>query len=147
MSLEFCLPQLHSAASLKKFVLLRLFSTGYPLVHHRVGRIVGSRTRVGVLARTGLAATTAATTAGTALSGAGLLVAALLVGFVAGFRLARLALPFGGVDVDVGGVIATLLTGNERYSYWAGAIAVVVFIYSYPTKSSWLKTMYRFTEK
>ena len=45
------------------------------------------------------------------------------------------------------GFVATLMTGNERYSYWAGAIAVVVFIYSYPTKSSWLKTMYRFTEK
>ncbi|HJT29174.1 MAG TPA: hypothetical protein VJ784_17315 [Pyrinomonadaceae bacterium] len=45
------------------------------------------------------------------------------------------------------GFIATLITGNERYSYWAGAIAVVVFIYSYPTKSSWLKTMYRFTDR
>jgi hypothetical protein len=45
------------------------------------------------------------------------------------------------------GFVATLMTGNERYSYWAGAIAVVVFIYSYPTKSSWLRTLYRFTEK
>ena len=45
------------------------------------------------------------------------------------------------------GFIATLMTGNERYSYWAGAIAVVVFIYSYPTKSSWLRALYRFTEK
>jgi hypothetical protein len=45
------------------------------------------------------------------------------------------------------GFVATLMTGNERYSYWAGAIAVVVFIYSYPTKSSWLRALYRFTEK
>ena len=30
---------------------------------------------------------------------------------------------------------------------WAGAIAIVVFIYSYPTKSSWLRTLYRLTEK
>ena len=45
------------------------------------------------------------------------------------------------------GFVATLMTGNERYSYWAGAIAVVVFIYSYPTKSSWLRTLYRFTDK
>lgn len=52
-----------------------------------------------------------------------------------------------GASIAAIGFIATLLTGNERYSYWAGAIAVVVFIYSYPTKSSWLKTMYRFTDK
>lgn len=45
------------------------------------------------------------------------------------------------------GFISTLMTGNERYSYWAGAIAVVVFIYCYPTKSSWLRALYRFTEK
>ena len=52
-----------------------------------------------------------------------------------------------GAAIAAIGFIATLLTGNERYSYWAGAIAVVVFIYSYPTKSSWLRAMYRFTEK
>jgi hypothetical protein len=52
-----------------------------------------------------------------------------------------------GAAIALIGFIATLMTGNERYSYWSGAIAVVVFIYSYPTKSSWLKTMYRFTEK
>ena len=52
-----------------------------------------------------------------------------------------------GAAIAAIGFIATLLTGNERYSYWSGAIAVVVFIYSYPTKSSWLKTMYRFAEK
>ena len=52
-----------------------------------------------------------------------------------------------GAAIAVTGFVMTLLTGNERYSYWAGAIAVVVFIYSYPTKSSWLRAMYRFTEK
>jgi len=52
-----------------------------------------------------------------------------------------------GAAIAVTGFVVTLLTGNERYSYWAGAIAVVVFIYSYPTKSSWLRAMYRFTEK
>jgi hypothetical protein len=52
-----------------------------------------------------------------------------------------------GASIAAIGFIATLMTGNERYSYWAGAIAVVVFIYSYPTKSSWLRTLYRFTEK
>jgi FtsH-binding integral membrane protein len=52
-----------------------------------------------------------------------------------------------GAAIAAVGFIATLLTGNDRYSYWAGAIAVVVFIYSYPTKTSWLRAMYRFTDK
>jgi len=52
-----------------------------------------------------------------------------------------------GAAIAAIGFIVTLLTGNGRYSYWAGAIAVVVFIYSYPTKSSWLRALYRFTEK
>ena len=52
-----------------------------------------------------------------------------------------------GASIAAIGFITTLMTGNERYSYWAGAIAVVVFIYSYPTKSSWLRALYRYTEK
>ena len=52
-----------------------------------------------------------------------------------------------GAAIAAIGFIATLMTGNEWYSYWAGAIAVVVFIYCYPTKSSWLRALYRFTEK
>jgi uncharacterized membrane protein YdbT with pleckstrin-like domain len=52
-----------------------------------------------------------------------------------------------GAAIAAIGFITTLMTGNERYSYWAGAIAVVVFIYAYPTKSSWLRTLYRYTEK
>jgi hypothetical protein len=45
------------------------------------------------------------------------------------------------------GFIATVLTGSELYTYWAGGIAVVVLVYCYPTKSSWLRTIYRFTER
>jgi hypothetical protein len=52
-----------------------------------------------------------------------------------------------GAAIATIGFIATLMTGNERYTYWAGAIAVVVFIYCYPTKQSWLRALYRFTEK
>jgi hypothetical protein len=51
-----------------------------------------------------------------------------------------------GAAIAAIGFISTLMTGNERYSYWAGTIAVVVFIYSYPTKSSWLRALYKFTE-
>jgi len=52
-----------------------------------------------------------------------------------------------GAAIAVIGFISTLLTGNERYSYWAGAIAVIVFVYCYPTKSSWLRTVKRFTNR
>ena len=45
------------------------------------------------------------------------------------------------------GFIATLVTGNERYTFWAGAIAIIVFVYCYPTKSSWLRTLYRLADR
>ena len=50
-----------------------------------------------------------------------------------------------GIAIAVTGFICTLVTGNQRYSYWAGAIAVIVFVDCYPTKSSWLRALYRFT--
>jgi hypothetical protein len=52
-----------------------------------------------------------------------------------------------GAGIATIGFIATLMTGNERYTYWAGAIAVIVFVYCYPTKQSWLRALYRFTEQ
>lgn len=52
-----------------------------------------------------------------------------------------------GAAIATIGFIATLMTGNERYTYWAGAIAIIVFIYCYPTRQSWLKALYRFTEQ
>ena len=53
---------------------------------------------------------------------------------------------FGTAIASVG-FITTLMTGNDWYTYWACAIAVVVFVYCYPTKQSWLRALYRFTEK
>jgi len=44
------------------------------------------------------------------------------------------------------GFIVTLIQGNELYTYWSCAIAVVVLIYCYPTKSSWSKTVSFFSE-
>ena len=44
------------------------------------------------------------------------------------------------------GFITTLVIGDETYTYLAGAIAVLIFLSSYPTKSSWLRALYRFTE-
>jgi hypothetical protein len=42
------------------------------------------------------------------------------------------------------GFIVTLVTGNELYTYWSCAIAAVVLVYCFPTKSSWLRIVYRF---
>ena len=53
---------------------------------------------------------------------------------------------FGAAIASIG-FVTTLTTGNERYTYWTGAIAVIVFIYCYPTKQSWLRALYRFTEQ
>ena len=51
-----------------------------------------------------------------------------------------------GSAITAIGFIATLITGNDLYTYWSSAIAVVVLVYCYPTKSSWLRTLYRFTQ-
>lgn len=53
---------------------------------------------------------------------------------------------FGAAIASIG-FVTTLMTGNERYTYWTGAIAVIVFIYCYPTKQSWLRALYRFIEQ
>lgn len=44
------------------------------------------------------------------------------------------------------GFIATVLTGNEFYTYAGGLIGLVVLMISYPTKSSWIKTVARFAQ-
>jgi hypothetical protein len=43
------------------------------------------------------------------------------------------------------GFVATLVTGNEFYTYWAAAIALVILVYSFPTKGSWMRKVQRFT--
>ena len=52
---------------------------------------------------------------------------------------------FGAAIASIG-FVTTLMTGNERYTYWTGAIAVIVFVYCYPTKQSWLRALYRFAD-
>ena len=51
-----------------------------------------------------------------------------------------------GAAIATIGFVATVVTGNEWYTYLAGAVAVLVFVYCYPTKSSWLRALYRFSE-
>lgn len=52
-----------------------------------------------------------------------------------------------GAGIATIGFIATLTTGFAAYTYLAGAVAVIVLVYCYPTKSSWLRALYRFTDK
>ena len=52
-----------------------------------------------------------------------------------------------GAAIAATGFIATLMTGDDGYTYLASAVAVLVFVYCYPTKSSWLRALYKFTEK
>jgi hypothetical protein len=49
-----------------------------------------------------------------------------------------------GAALSVLGFIATLVTGNDFYTYGAGLIAIVILLYCYPTKSSWIRTIQRF---
>jgi uncharacterized membrane protein YhaH (DUF805 family) len=47
--------------------------------------------------------------------------------------------------IAVVGFVGTLLMGNEFYTYVASAIALVVLLYAYPTKSSWVSAVSRFS--
>lgn len=48
--------------------------------------------------------------------------------------------------VTVIGFVSTLMTGNEWYTYWASAISVILLIYCFPLKSSWILAVRRFTQ-
>lgn len=49
-----------------------------------------------------------------------------------------------GDAIAVSGFVATILTGNDRYTYGAGIIAIVVLLYCLPTRSSWERAIHRF---
>ena len=48
--------------------------------------------------------------------------------------------------IAVMGFVTTLITGNDLYTYWTGAVAIVVFVYCYPTRSSWRRAVTRFSQ-
>ncbi len=49
-----------------------------------------------------------------------------------------------GAVIALIGFIATLMTGNDRYTYGAGLIAIVVLLYCVPTRSSWQRALQQF---
>jgi hypothetical protein len=50
------------------------------------------------------------------------------------------------VTITAIGFVSTLMTGNDWYTYWASAIAVILLLYGYPLKGSWILTVKRFTQ-
>ena len=45
------------------------------------------------------------------------------------------------------GFVSTLVTGNDWYTYWSSAIAVILLLYCYPLKSSWISAVQRYTQR
>ncbi|MDQ2920107.1 MAG: hypothetical protein M3R52_00615 [Acidobacteriota bacterium] len=50
-----------------------------------------------------------------------------------------------GATAALVGFVATLLTGDDSYTYRAGLVAVAVLLYCYPVRSSWDRAVQRFS--
>lgn len=51
-----------------------------------------------------------------------------------------------GAAISAMGFTATLLTGNDFYTYGATVVAVAVLLYCFPTHSSWHRTLQQFAQ-
>ena len=51
-----------------------------------------------------------------------------------------------GAAISAMGFIATLMTGNDFYTYGATLVAIFVMLYCFPTLSSWRKTLQQFAQ-
>lgn len=69
-----------------------------------------------------------------------------VTGLIKTLERTTLQLALLAAAIAVIGFVVTLIQGNELYTYWSCAIAVVVLIYCYPTKSSWLRTVRYLTD-
>lgn len=57
-----------------------------------------------------------------------------------------LQVAFIGAAISAMGFIATLLTGNDFYTYGAGLVGLAVLLYCFPTRSSWQRTVQQFAQ-
>lgn len=55
-----------------------------------------------------------------------------------------LLLSLVGAAIATLGIVLTVITGIDRYTYIAGIVALAVFLYSYPTEASWQRTIRKF---
>jgi len=69
-----------------------------------------------------------------------------VTGLVKTLEKTTIQLALMAVAIATIGFIVTLVTGNDLYTYWSCAIGVLVLVYCYPSKSSWLKIVYYFTD-
>ncbi len=56
-----------------------------------------------------------------------------------------LQVAFLGAIIAAMGFVATLLTGNNFYTYGAGLVALAVLLYCYPVRSSWERALKQFS--
>ncbi len=56
-----------------------------------------------------------------------------------------LQVAFLGAIVAAMGFVATLMTGNEFYTYAAGLVALAVLLYCYPVRTSWERALQQFS--
>lgn len=68
-------------------------------------------------------------------------------GLIRTFEKTTLQLAILAAAIAIVGFVATLMTGQETYTYRASAVAILVLAYSYPTKSSWIRAVERYTAK
>ncbi|MFN2516884.1 MAG: hypothetical protein ABR556_11805 [Pyrinomonadaceae bacterium] len=56
-----------------------------------------------------------------------------------------LQVAFLGAMVAAMGFVATLITGNDFYTYGAGLVALAVLLYCYPVRTSWERALQQFS--
>lgn len=57
-----------------------------------------------------------------------------------------LQVAFLGATIVAMGFIATLLTGNDFYTYGGGAVAICVLLYCYPVRTAWQEALRQFSQ-
>lgn len=55
-----------------------------------------------------------------------------------------LQLAFLAAAIDIMGFVATLMTGDETFTYWTSIVAILVLFYCFPTKGSWRRAVLYF---
>jgi hypothetical protein len=66
-------------------------------------------------------------------------------GLIQTLEKTTLQIAFLATGIAVIGFVATLMTGQEFYTYRATAVAVLVLAYCYPTRSSWSRAVERYS--
>ena len=66
-------------------------------------------------------------------------------GLIRSLEKTTLQLAVLAAGIAIVGFVATLMTGQEFYTYRSSAIALIVLLYSYPSKRSWTRTVERYT--